>query len=388
MKIGVCMIVDDLYPSIGGVQIHTLHLARSLVARGVDVFVITRHIEGTPEFENVDGLPIYRIRARSNAGKLATSLAFTTGALRVMAQRRDQFEIIHSHKVISPATIGLLGKALLSKKLIINPHSTSLSGALANLMHKRRSGPLRLAWMRRAADRFVAISRQVADDLTSLHIPADKIIAIPNGLDTGRFSPVQPEQRAAQRRALHLPSGSLVTFAGRLDPVKQVSVLLQAWPAVLDRVPGTRLLILGDGPQRPALQKLAGDLGIDEHVLFPGFVDDVAGYLQCSDLFVLPSRSEALPVALLEAMACAVPAIASNVGGIPDIVRDGVNGRLVPSGDVRELANAIIHVLDDSALRHRLGRHARADILQEYTMEQVVDRFIALYQSLLQPQGR
>ena len=378
------MVVDHLYPSVGGVQIHTLRLAQSLSARGISIFVITRHLEGTSEFEKVGGLPIYRVRDRANLGKVGSSIAFTVGALRLMAHLRHQYQIIHSHKVISPATVGLLGKDLFGKKLIVNPHSSSLAGALADLMHHRLSGPLRLAWMRRRADCFVAISQQVYQDLDDLGMHAERIVTIPNGIDTCRFFPALPEQRAALRRALSLPPGLLVVFTGRLEPVKQVDVLLRAWATVVDHCPNSHLLILGDGTERPHLQGLAGDLGIDEHVLFRGFVDDVVSYLQCSDLFALPSKSEALPVALLEAMACAKPVVASRVGGIPDIVQDRVNGRLVTPGDAQELGQAIVHLLTNGSLCQRLGRRARSDILNGYSMEQVTNRFIDLYRALLQ----
>ncbi len=381
------MVAVDFYPRVGGMQTHTLALAQHLQAIGVNVFVVTRSYPGLPLYEEVGGLPIHRVRVRSNASKIETSLQFINGALKLMKERQAHFQIIHSHQVISPTTVGLIGRELMQKKVVVNPHSTTHGGDLGILLRLRPlTGGLRLFWMKKRADAFVAISQDIKDVLIKLGFPPDKIVYISNGVDTTHFSPLSAPGKAACRQSLNLADGPIIVFVGRLVAVKQLDVLIKAFAGLAPGLSASaQLLIVGDGEERARLENQAVELGVGPQVKFIGSVANVKPYLQASDIFVLPSRNEGLPVALLEAMACSLPCVASATGGILDVIRSGVNGLMAPPGDVQALQNALKTLLLDPTLAAQLGRQARQDAHQNYSMERTVQDYVQLYRSLLAP---
>ena len=385
---GICMITDYFFPEIGGVQVYTLELARGLRRAGLPVCIITRRIPGTAPREELDGIAVYRLGARAGAGKAEAALVFVVKALLLLRRLRRNFPIVHCHKVISPTTVGLLSRRLFGTRLLVQPHSTSVDGALANLMyHRGRLGRLRLAWIRRATQHFAVISRQVERDLQSIDIPPARISFIPNGVDTARFTPLDSAAKQEARHALGLPTGPLVVFCGRLTQVKNLPLLLRAWALTAARQPEATLVLLGDGEERAVLTALRAELGLEARVHFAGAQVDVRPWLQCADVFVLPSKSEAMPVALLEAMACGLACVASAVGGVLDIITPEHNGLLVEVGDLAGLDQAFARLLAEPALRDTLGRQARADIEQRYSLDAVAQRFVALYRAMLAPAG-
>ncbi|MEO5824204.1 MAG: glycosyltransferase [Vicinamibacteraceae bacterium] len=224
----------------------------------------------------------------------------------------------------------------------------------------------RLAY--RLAHAVVANSSAACDQLEREGVPADKIRLIANGLDVQRFTPV-PERPAIRR----------IVMVANLRAEKGHDTLLGAAPRILASYPDASFTFVGEGPRREALATLTRALGIGERVNFLGECRDVAPVLAEHDLFVLPSRSEAFPNALIEAMATALPVVATNVGGIPEVLRPGVNGRLVPPDDSAALADTVLALMADPAGAAALGRAARADVERHYTLDRMVERFEQLY---------
>jgi glycosyltransferase involved in cell wall biosynthesis len=180
----------------------------------------------------------------------------------------------------------------------------------------------------------------------------------------------------------------VVICMARLEYVKGIDVLLQAWKRVQDRLPTpAHLLLVGDGSLRPQLERLTRALALTAYVEFAGLRTDTVAQWQRGSLCVLPSRREGMPAALLEAMACALPCVATRVSGSEDLIQSGYNGLLVEPDDDGSLADALLQLLLDAELRTRYGWAARAMVEQHYTLEHMLHRYLELYDALVQPLG-
>lgn len=378
---GVAMISSVFYPSIGGAQRVVLETSRQLRARGVEVFVVTRHHKGLAHREELDGVSVYRVGS-GDAGKAVAAISYILGALWLLWQLRARFAVLHCHQMISPMTIGLLARMLLRRPLVIMPHRSGEIGDIGVLTTRRPvTGHMRLSAARRWGDAFVCISPAIKEELAAIGVPDARLWAIPNGVDVDRMRPVAPRKRTDLRHELGLPDVPLAIFCGRLAPEKGLDSLVAAWPTVAAGVPDACLLLVGAGDQRAALAAQARKLKIADRVIFYGPRDDVTPLLQAANVFVLPSSAEGLPVAMLEAQACGLPCVATAVDGNTQVVRDGQNGRLVPPGDVNALARGLIEAFTAPRAR-QWGRRGRDQILGQYALPAVVTQYLELYRSL------
>jgi glycosyltransferase involved in cell wall biosynthesis len=216
-------------------------------------------------------------------------------------------------------------------------------------------------------------------------IRARRISVVYNGVDPEVFAPLH--DRAEIRAELGIGAGEVVAgTVGRLSPEKGgVDLLIRAMASLRAEYPQVRLVVVGDGPLRPQLESMAGEVGLP--VIFTGTRTDVPRLLGAIDLFVLPSLLEAMPIALLEAMAMRLPVVATRVGGVPEIVRDGIDGLLVAPGSAAALHAAIGQLVGSPALRCRLGEAAQARVLSRFTIEGMVKRVEGIYDRLLAKKG-
>jgi glycosyltransferase involved in cell wall biosynthesis len=226
------------------------------------------------------------------------------------------------------------------------------------------------------AHAVVANSRAAADRLLLEHVPRRKVVVIPNGLDADRFAARTPRARVRT-----------IVMVANLRAEKGHDALIDAAVEVLRRFPDARFELVGDGPMRDALRTRAAERGVAHAVMFAGHCDDVAARLAYADLFVLPSRSEAFPNAVLEAMAAGLPIVASGVGGILELIDDDRTGLLVTPGETAPLADALCRLIADPALAGRLGDAARADAHARYSFDRMVGAFEHLYLTELARRG-
>jgi sugar transferase (PEP-CTERM/EpsH1 system associated) len=241
-------------------------------------------------------------------------------------------------------------------------------------------------FLRRRLAPFIDCFIPVSEDLhrwlgETVRIPADKTLFIKNGVDTDKFAAA-----AASAASPWGPDDIVIGTVARIQDVKNHRDLVAAFARLRDLVPALRerlrLSIVGDGPLMGAVRAQVASLGLQDVVWLPGARDDVAGLLHGFSLFTLPSLAEGTPVSMLEAMACGLPVVASRVGGIPEVVTDGVEGTLVPVRDVEALAAALAAYVRDPALRHGHGEAARAKVEQSFSMRAMLEEYGRLYDRL------
>ncbi|MDH5460092.1 MAG: glycosyltransferase family 4 protein, partial [Candidatus Bathyarchaeota archaeon] len=214
------------------------------------------------------------------------------------------------------------------------------------------------------------------------------IAYLPNGVDTSIFKPVNDQQKQCLRKKLLLPhKDTIVTYTGRLSKEKGLELLLQVWKRVVLDYPDVYLLLVGSGEgqafsREKELRDFVASNDLTAHVGFTGYVENVHEYLQASDIFVFPSESEGFGLALIEALACRLPAVAAKVGGILDIINDGKNGILVKPKDAEGLYEVIRGLLNNKAAATSLGDKGRSTVQARFSMDAVVDGHRALFFSL------
>jgi sugar transferase (PEP-CTERM/EpsH1 system associated) len=245
---------------------------------------------------------------------------------------------------------------------------------------------LKNLWIRRACrpvvHRYVPMSQDIARWLErDVRVDPSRIRQLYSGVDTERFAPgIVPASTGTEG-----PRTGLLTIGtvGRLDPVKDQAILLQAFAALQSRVPDARLVIVGDGPLRGTLRTLATSLGIADAVTFTGARDDTPDLLRAMDVFVLPSVNEGISNTILEAMATGLPVVARRVGGNPELVVDGATGALYDGAGPQGLEEALARYLTNPSLRQAHGRAARERAVQCFSLDAMVQRYLALYDELL-----
>lgn len=374
--------------------------ARNLRARGYDSTVITlRHDRAWPKCDEIEGVPVLRVGGRLVAGRerlpgALKKLTYLAGMLMLawtLWRRRGRYDILHVFQLNLLAVSTALACRLTGKPMIVAVRSTSTIEVEGTETHSEVGGDLaplealgkpvvRLAraLLRRNHAVVVVLSTRMRSYLAVHDFILPDVRLIPNGVDVSRFTP--------PRGATTADRAHCVVCVSKLRYEKGIDVLLQAWRQVQAQLspPGSaRLVIVGDGPLRAELERLAGELDIADSVEFAGLQSDVPAQLYRGGLAVLPSRWEGMPNALLEAMACGLACVATRVSGSEDIIQHGINGLLVEPGDNEGMAQALLTLLRDSALAGVYGRAARETVEQQYAFERIMNTYVELYRSLV-----
>ena len=357
-------------------QNHTAELTRALDRRGVVQTVLTTRPPTAPYFQRLGdharvirlGLPIRRFR------QLYAPQAAIIAP--ILAARSD---VVHVHlgEDLAVLPIGAAAARLHRLPLVLTIH-TSLRHTLA--VSDLRSALLKTIgglierWGEHSAEAVSVITSRLHRLLLSDGVDENRVHLIPPGVDPSLFEGPFEDPFAGIRRPR-------VLFVGRLAPQKGVSTLVEA--AGLLKDPSARILLVGDGPERPKLERDAERLGVDDRLHFVGFFahDRLPAVFAHADLLVLPSLYEELGTVLLEAMQAALPIVASKTGGIPDVIENGVNGMLVPPGDPEALARAIDCLLADRKLACRLSEGAQ-ERAKDYDWEVLAERVLRVYRGV------
>ncbi|MEA2154948.1 MAG: hypothetical protein QOE11_1088 [Solirubrobacteraceae bacterium] len=319
----------------------------------------------------------------AHLGPAIAPLADARALIALIRQlRRIRPDIVHTHTAKAGALGRVAALAVRPRPIIVHTyHGHVLEGYFGRTVTAAyRFVETRLA---RVSDKLVAVSQQTADDLVRLRVaPRDRFAVIPIGLDLGRLLALSPEPDPEARASFGLaPDDIVLAFVGRLVLIKRLDVLLHALALALPAAPSLRLLVVGDGELRAEHEALAARLGIAERVDFLGFRFDLERIAAAIDIAVLSSDNEGTPVALIEAGAAARPSVATDVGGVSEIITPGT-GRLAPAGDSAAIAAALVELARDAALRARLGAAARDRVAAAYGVDRLVRDVTGLYRML------
>jgi glycosyltransferase involved in cell wall biosynthesis len=285
-------------------------------------------------------------------------------ALRRLLRRRGA-SLVHTHSSIDSWLGGLAAKSL-GRPVVRSRHVTI---------------PIRRGLVYRLADRIVASGAEAARHVRDAGVPAERVLAISAGIDLEQFHPGVSGQRVRDELQL---TGPLVGLVANLRGSKGHRYFLDAAREVLGAMPDARFLIVGGGVGFDDIARRVREMGLEREVLMLGFRRDVPDILAALDVLALPSiKSEATSQVILQALAVGTPVVATTVGGSPEVIRDGVTGRLVPPADGSALARAILDLLRDPERARAMARAGQADVRTSQSMDQIMTRVTALYRELL-----
>lgn len=297
--------------------------------------------------------------------------------------RRERPDIVHTHTA-KAGTVGRVAALLAGVPVIIHTfHGHVLHGYFGKLKTAFFRGVERFLAAR--SSKVIAVSEKVRQDLLQYRVgDEDKVIKIPLGLELEPFRHPAPDARQRLRSEWRLPEGAFaIGMIARMVPIKRHEDLFRAIPAVIEKHPNTYFIIVGDGELRPELEALADKLGITHHLVFTGFRDDRADVYSAVDLVALTSGNEGLPVAVIEALSAGKSVMATRVGGVPELIEDGVTGFIAEPYNPASIADGFLRALDNPDKTAEMGRRAQDDAIRKYSISRLVGDLETLYQSLL-----
>ena len=369
------------YGSVGGSGIIATELGKALATRGHHVHILS---SDTPArlVDYQPGLWFHRVEVPSYPLFREPQYLLSLANKIVQVSRNERLDIVHAHYAIPHATAAYLARQILASagqngvpKVITTLHGTDIT-----LLGSDRSYSETVAFCIQQSDGVTAVSESLkADTYRELRVTND-IRVIPNFIDCT----TNLRRDAAALRAGLAPAGEkIVIHVSNFRPVKRANVVVEVFARVRKQVPA-RLVMVGDGPDLADASGLARSLGITDAVEFVGEQEQVVPLLSAADVFLLPSVQESFGLAALEAMSCEVPVVASRIGGLPEVVEDGVTGFLHAPDDLDGMAASTLRLLTDDALHRRVGSAARDVARRKYCDSKIVPVYEAYYREILE----
>jgi len=384
----VCIVSPLFHPNIGGPARQAYTMAGRLKQRGLALIVITRRLD--IEIPELNGAEVYSVRSLAPERytlseftfvNFLISLSFSIGVMVRLFCLKKRYDIVHFYGASLPLLLSLPLLRMLRKKTV-----AKISGANPGMEVGSLDDSIFKSLMKGIfflSDRFIVMSNDLRRRILAENFSDNKIIKIPNGVDEKIFYPMKVGERERLRKKLDYEGKVVFLYSGRLVKNKGLELGIIAAAEVVKTNKNFLLVFLGRGELEKGIKKIAEELGLEGFVRFEGLVNNVAEYLNASDIFIFPSLSEGMPNALLEAMACGLPVIASNIGGVIDILEDGKSGILFEAGNVLELASAMTMLLEAAALRQKLGAEARKRIVENFSIDMIAGEYIKVYRNVL-----
>ena len=366
MKIAI---LTPLFPPkhLAGLEIAAYNIAKRL-AKKYDVHVITTLDEDLPKKSMEEGFYVHRFKT----SKIPILRTVSYYIKSIFAVKKINPDIVHVQTIFL-ALSGLLIKKFLRKPYVVYGRGSDvyLRQGLENLISKP---------ILKNADAVIVLTEDMKRGIQKIW--NKDVFVIPNGIDLERFENLSKEDL---RSKLEIKEEKIIVFVGTLRSVKGVKYLIEAMKIIIDKNKNTRLFIVGDGKERKYLENLVKELVLEKYVTFIGKVpnEEVPEYMAASDVFVLPSLSESFGIVNLEAMASGLPIVATNVRGLPEIIKNGENGFLVEPKNPEQIADKVSLLLEDDELRERMSRKNR-EKAKRYSWEAVIEKLESVYESCLQ----
>jgi glycosyltransferase involved in cell wall biosynthesis len=354
--------------NIGGIGNYVVSLAKTLESKGAACIVASGGGDLEGELKAC-GIEHKRLNIKTKSELSPKVIAATVQLVKIL--RSEKVDIIHAHTRVSQVV------ASLASCLTGVPFVTTCHGYFRTRMRKVFD-----TW----GAKVIAISDAVKTHLEKdLGVRPDRVETIYSGVDISRFRKAySPSEIDEIKKSLGLAQGPVVGTIGRLSPVKGHRYFIDAMQHIQAVRPDVRALIVGNGPEEAALKDLAISSGVDNAVRFMDSVSDTHRVLSVMDVFVFPSVMEGLGIALLEALASGRACVASDIGGIRDIISDGANGILVEVGDSKAIANAVLRLLEDKSLRDVFARKGPETVERRFSLDTWGNKVQDLYRSVLE----
>lgn len=372
MRIGIV-----LYPTFGGSGVLATELGKALASQGHEVHFISYNQPARLDFfspgifyheVSIPQYPLFEYAPYETAlaGKMVDIV------------KSAQLHLLHVHYAIPHASAALMAKAILALEGIKIPVITTLHGTDITLVGRESSYEPVVSWSINQSDVVTAVSESLKRDTYShFHVNRD-IEVVPNFIDFDRFSK-KPKDHF--KKAISPNGEKVLIHTSNFRKVKRVGDVLQVFRKVLDQMPA-RLLLIGDGPERSHIENLCRDLQTCDQVSFLGKQEAIEEILSIADLFLLPSQTESFGLAALEAMACEVPVISSNAGGLPEVNIEGKTGFLAEVGDIDRMAEKALYLLQNEEVLKQFRVNALAQA-QRFDLDSVLKQYVALYEKAL-----
>ncbi len=350
----------------GGITTYLLTLSAGFIRRGHEVTVVAQDGDARERFEALGVVCVLKpIRVKSILHP--SVYQYLPDIIQVVHERR--IDVIHAQTRVTQV-IGTLVSLITTVPLVTTAH-----GYFRPRLFRRLVG----CW----GKKVIAISQPVAHHLRhDFKIPDESIVCVRNGVDLVQFRPSYPERQRQYRATFGINAVRVIGCIARLSSVKGIDVMIKAFVDVKVRHPETLLLIVGEGPETHRLALQVQQLGLASHVRFIQERIKSEDILPVFDIIIAPSRMEGLGLSVMEAMACGVPVIASRVGGLVELIKDGYNGYLVEPEDAVDLATKINFMLDHYNQVQGMAGNARHIIASDYNSEQMISKTLDVYTTL------
>ena len=350
----------------GGITSYLFVLTKEMIKKGHEVYIASNGGNMEPEFSAL-GVQLVTLNIRTKS--ILSPRIYGALPCLVRLIKEKQIDVIHAHTRITQ----VMGRLL--DQMTGKPYLSTCHGYFKPKL-SRRVAP---CWGRVV----IAISPAVKTHLEKdFGVEPERVALIKSGIDINDFPLMSAENRQAKRKEWGVADGPVIGIIARLSDVKGHAVLIDAMPAIVEKIPDVHLMIVGEGKMEGTLKQKVADLSLQNNVTFYPVVNQTAEVLPLFDIFVMPSISEGLGLSVMEAQAAGLPVVASRVGGIPALIKDGETGVLFESRDSAGLAKAVVDLLQNPEWAKELGACARAFVAKEFSVGRMAAETLGLYKRL------